>query len=334
VHAYPVQLADYVLDHWPAGKAPNLARRPLIELLSSCFQASLMHEEGRSVRFHLLAAPADEVTRGLGEHDFFPLVFRETQALTLDNLRRLSPASPFHSTTICASPNGNDWSIWGLLHSSSPRMAALPSRATTTSWSPTRRSGASSRSTWSATRSFGLILFGDSEFLGRQTNPLKLKYAFADGQARERYQRLLRRLVRVLGAQGGGGQVNLERFLAMDIPRCSKSSKRSSRSVASSRGSLTWTARSCSTSASSSSDSGRRSRASCRPDTVWQALDVEAERRASEAANSVGTRHRAAYRFVTAHPDGLAVVVSHDGIVRFVANLAGHVVYWHQFLNW
>jgi hypothetical protein len=37
---------------------------------------------------------------------------------------------------------------------------------------------------------------------------------------------------------------------------------------------------------------------------------------------------------VTAHPEGLAVVVSHDGIVRFVANLAGHVVYWDQFLNW
>ncbi len=40
------------------------------------------------------------------------------------------------------------------------------------------------------------------------------------------------------------------------------------------------------------------------PDTVWEALDVEAERRAPEAANSVGTRHRAAYRFVTAHPWG------------------------------
>src|SRR3954471_9673006 len=123
VHAYPVQLADYVLDHWPAGRAPNLGRHPLIELLSSCFQASLMHEEGRSVRFRLLAAPVDEVTRELGEHDFFPLVFRETQALTLDNLRRLSPASPFHSTTICASPNGNDWSIWGLLHTGADWLA-------------------------------------------------------------------------------------------------------------------------------------------------------------------------------------------------------------------
>ena len=70
------------------------------------------------------------------------------------------------------------------------------------------------------------------------------------------------------------------------------------------------------------------------PETVWQALDVEGEKRAPEPANSVGTRHRAAYRYVTAHPAGLAVVISHDGGVRFVANLGGEVVYWDQFLNW
>ncbi|HEX7453165.1 MAG TPA: hypothetical protein VF294_12805, partial [Polyangiaceae bacterium] len=70
------------------------------------------------------------------------------------------------------------------------------------------------------------------------------------------------------------------------------------------------------------------------PDTVQQALDVEGERRSSEPANSVGTRHRAAYRFVTAHPAGLAVVISLDGMVRFVANVDGTIVFWDQFLNW
>ena len=67
---------------------------------------------------------------------------------------------------------------------------------------------------------------------------------------------------------------------------------------------------------------------------VQQALDVEGERRLPEPANAVGTRHRAAYRFVTAHPRGLAIVISLDGIVRFVANLDGQIVYWDQFLNW
>ena len=70
------------------------------------------------------------------------------------------------------------------------------------------------------------------------------------------------------------------------------------------------------------------------PETVQQALDVEGERRSPEPANSVGTRHRAAYRFVTAHPAGLAVVISLDGMVRFVANVDGTIVFWDQFLNW
>jgi len=70
------------------------------------------------------------------------------------------------------------------------------------------------------------------------------------------------------------------------------------------------------------------------PDTVYQALDLEAQRVSPEPATAVGTRHRAAYRFVAHCPDGLAIVVSHDGAVRFVANLEGRVVYWEQFLNW
>jgi hypothetical protein len=70
------------------------------------------------------------------------------------------------------------------------------------------------------------------------------------------------------------------------------------------------------------------------PDTVWQALDLEAERRLLERADAVGTRHRAAYRFVSAHAEGLAIVISQDGAVRVVANRDGAVVYWEQFLNW
>lgn len=123
VHAYPVQLADFVLDHWPARKGLKIGRRAPIELLSPCSRASLTHEEGRAVRFRLVAAPVEEVTRELGEHDFSPLVFREASALTLDNLRRLSPASPFHSTAIGASSSGNDWSLWSLLHTGADGLA-------------------------------------------------------------------------------------------------------------------------------------------------------------------------------------------------------------------
>lgn len=70
------------------------------------------------------------------------------------------------------------------------------------------------------------------------------------------------------------------------------------------------------------------------PRFVWQALDLDARWRRPEPSDAAGTRHRAAYRFIAAHPRGLAVVVSHDGAVRFVANMDGAVVYWEQFLNW
>ena len=55
------------------------------------------------------------------------------------------------------------------------------------------------------------------------------------------------------------------------------------------------------------------------PERVWRAIDTEGQVRQAEDVENVGTRHRAAYRFVNDHPDGLAVVVSQDGGVSFVA---------------
>jgi hypothetical protein len=69
------------------------------------------------------------------------------------------------------------------------------------------------------------------------------------------------------------------------------------------------------------------------PPRVWRALDPEGERREVNAVEDVGTRHRAAYRFVRQHPRGLAIVVSHDGGVAFVANRDGEVVSWLQSVS-
>jgi hypothetical protein len=407
VHAYPVQLTDFVLDQWPAGTAAPFGRRALTELLSTCFQASLTHEEGRSVRFRLLAAPVERVSTAIGPNDFSPLVFREALPLTLDNLRRLSPAAPFHSSAICAAASGNTWAIWGLLHTGADWLAPTwggrdhhrglelpqvhvvgPGRlsvyagpnlvgslvrgmveATTTDvftsqW--LRDLFRSARRTTQEAGEFGpvdealmrvvaqhlvrraiflirqagnggLILFGEAALFERSDAacPVKLKYAFAAGEARERYQRLLRRLVRTLGEHGGDGAVNLERFLNMEtaeVLEIEQSIFEVSSLIAGLAevdGAVALDKRMNLVGFGAEVSGELRY-----PDTVWQALDVEAERRAPEAAISVGTRHRAAYRFVTAHPEGVAVVISHDGIVRFVANLAGEVVYWDQFLNW
>jgi hypothetical protein len=69
------------------------------------------------------------------------------------------------------------------------------------------------------------------------------------------------------------------------------------------------------------------------PEQVYRALDAEGEQCQPESIENVGTRHRAAYRFVNDHPDGLAVVVSQDGGVSFVANRDGRVLFWEQSVS-
>jgi DNA integrity scanning protein DisA with diadenylate cyclase activity len=66
---------------------------------------------------------------------------------------------------------------------------------------------------------------------------------------------------------------------------------------------------------------------------VWRALDAEGRERVEDDVENVGTRHRAAYRFVQDHPRGLAIVISHDGGVSFVANRDGEVVSWQQSVS-
>jgi len=69
------------------------------------------------------------------------------------------------------------------------------------------------------------------------------------------------------------------------------------------------------------------------PSQVWRAVDAEGQVRQAEDIENVGTRHRAAYRFVNDHPDGLAVVISQDGGVSFVANREQKVVFWEQSVS-
>ncbi|MGH7297354.1 MAG: putative sensor domain DACNV-containing protein, partial [Polyangiaceae bacterium] len=56
--------------------------------------------------------------------------------------------------------------------------------------------------------------------------------------------------------------------------------------------------------------------------------DLEAHDTTLEPLQADGTRHRSAYRFCARVPEALAVVVSQDGGVRFVATHAGVVTFW------
>lgn len=411
MHAYPAQLADFVLDHWPKAIPLALDRRALADLLSTCFQASLAHEEGRTVRFRLVSASPSDLSQASAASDFLSLEFSEPQLLTPDSARRLSPAAPFHSSLVGVTRQGEAWSMWGIVHTGANWLAptwggrrrgqespALPMvhvlgagrigvyagadlvaslehgmiEATTTdvftsNWiSKLFRVARSQAVTIDASEPAaaspelvrlisqhlvrraiflirqaghgGLILFADTELLEQctasATGPLKLKYAFRDNDARRRYRTLLLRLFGAL-AQHGEGAVDLQRFFETETPDVISAEQsifelsRLVSGLAAVDGAVVLNKR-FELIGFGAEVSGELPY----PDTVLQALDVEGERRSPEPANSVGTRHRAAYRFVAAHPMGLAIVISVDGIVRFVANIEGQIVFWDQFLNW
>ena len=63
---------------------------------------------------------------------------------------------------------------------------------------------------------------------------------------------------------------------------------------------------------------------------VRHALDLEASFFEEVPIDSVGTRHRSAYRFCAQERDALAIVVSQDGAVQFVAWRDGAPTYWEH----
>jgi len=66
---------------------------------------------------------------------------------------------------------------------------------------------------------------------------------------------------------------------------------------------------------------------------VARALDLEGTERVMEPIDDVGTRHRSAYRFCARYKDALAIVVSQDGNVRFIAWQSGAVTYWDHSIS-
>jgi sensor domain DACNV-containing protein len=64
--------------------------------------------------------------------------------------------------------------------------------------------------------------------------------------------------------------------------------------------------------------------------SVRKALDLEGDAWELVPIDHVGTRHRSAYRLCAQEPDAIAIVVSHDGGVQFVACRDGEPTYWEH----
>ncbi len=131
-HAYPRDLAHLVRERWretdgldgaPASlvnAASGLPSSPVLErLLSVCYQASLLHEEGRPVTLRIsFAEPGEFALSGSPPGGLHRLMFEQTRPFDEHELRRLAPAAVFERSLIGIHLDGTgELRIWGLIHS-------------------------------------------------------------------------------------------------------------------------------------------------------------------------------------------------------------------------
>ncbi len=117
-YAYPPDLARYVVDHWPAEGAPLPSWELLCEALSVAFQASLTAEETRPTRFRLLLTSPERLPEaGVPNEGVLRLEFERDRPLSPEELRRLSPSTPFETSLIGARELEGKLRIWGIAHS-------------------------------------------------------------------------------------------------------------------------------------------------------------------------------------------------------------------------
>jgi hypothetical protein len=124
-HAYPSDLAQLVRRRWDEALAtgrtdfspPDAAA--LAAVLSTCYQATLLREEGRPVTFRLALSDPDAFDPAAGPPSgLHRLLFTRRMPLDPHELRRLAPAAPFSRSLIgmtLTGPSGPE--LWGIIHS-------------------------------------------------------------------------------------------------------------------------------------------------------------------------------------------------------------------------
>lgn len=392
--AYPPDLAEYVLSHWPSADPLLVSIEALTEVLSVCYHASMTMEEGRPTRFRLLLSEPERLPeQGAPKAGALKLLFEPSRPFSAEELRRLSPATPFETSLIGAGGADGKLRVWGIAHSGPAWLApSVGGRQTVPVWTTdpiihvtgpgrvaVRRAGrligalergnladttldvfestwltpmfAPNKETMDGDRSLvrtiaqhmvrraiqlirgarhgGMILFVEPGSLPDRS--VSLKYRFVSNEPARRYRTLRDKLV----ARGGDERrMSWAEFASDEDPALTKLEEaifelsRVIASLAATDGAVVLDKQ--------FEILGFGAEVSAQlpaPDQVWQSLDVEGDDLRCDRVESVGTRHRAAYRFVRDHATGLAIVISHDGAVRFVANRGGEVVYWEQSVS-
>lgn len=117
---YPRDLATFVAEQWDSAAGWDLlpSADTLEQILSTCYQTSLLFEEQRRLVFRLLACPPhmlsaeDSPPTGL-----LRLMFSPARGFDEHELRRLAPAADFHRSLLGVHWNRGQLSIWGLVQS-------------------------------------------------------------------------------------------------------------------------------------------------------------------------------------------------------------------------
>ena len=133
-YAYPRDLAAFVAARWEDDLVSSDSRAPvphnapvdplpeasvLQEVLSTCYQASLLHEEDQPVTFRLALSPPGVFPPDGGPPEgLHRLEFPEPRAFDVQELRRLSPATDYPRSIVGVRQDGDSGlRIWGLVHS-------------------------------------------------------------------------------------------------------------------------------------------------------------------------------------------------------------------------
>ena len=124
-HAYPSDLAALVLHRWDQAVAAGrtdlmpLDAAALTAVLSNCYHATLLREEGRPVTFRLAVSDPDAFAPAAGPPSgLHRLLFTRRLPLDPHELRRLAPAAVFSRSLIgtTLTPHAGP-EMWGIIHS-------------------------------------------------------------------------------------------------------------------------------------------------------------------------------------------------------------------------
>ncbi len=119
--SYPTDIARTLRERWAAQGHPAAALptdAALVVLLDTMYQASLLREEGESVRCRIIVAPPEAFVGRLeaGAGDVNVLPFAVSRAFTPHELRKLAAAASFHRALFAVRVNGTgEVAIWGMI---------------------------------------------------------------------------------------------------------------------------------------------------------------------------------------------------------------------------